>query len=328
VNKPTPAAVTALLSLAALLLLVSASMAQDATQAAPAAAVAPQTEIPKPVVGADYRITEEDVLRMDIWGEPQLSNMQMQVTPDGKINVPYINEMIAAGLTQSELAARISKAYEEAEILAGAKVQVTILALHPMRARVLGSVNRPGEIDFKPGDTLLDAIAKAGSYQEDALLDKSTLTRKGSKENIAIDLKKMFKGDLSQNMELAPGDTIYVPPAEYANKIYILGQVLRPGIYPLKDRMTVLSAIGLASGPTERGELRSTVIVRGGPDKPQRVPCNVARLLDKADMSQDIELQAGDTIIVPETRRPDWTKISQLLSTVMNLTYIRRYGLF
>ncbi|MEN6415927.1 MAG: polysaccharide biosynthesis/export family protein [Armatimonadota bacterium] len=280
-------------------------------------------------VDASYRIAEEDVLRMDVWGEQQLTNMQMQVTPGGKINVPYIGEMQAAGLTQSELTQSIADALVDKEILLNPSVQITLMIIHKPTVRVWGAVNRPGEVYFKEGDKVMDAIAGAGSYvTEVAWLEKATLTRKDATESITIDVKKMVEGDLSQNFELKKGDTIYIPTEDYQNKFYVLGQVHRPGIYDLKDNTSVLSAVGLAGGPTDRGVLRSTVVVRGNPDSPERVQCDLTRLFDKADLTQDITLQPGDVVIVPESKKPDWSKISQVISSLVNVTYLRRYGLF
>ena len=289
----------------------------------------PAPETPVTVVDANYRIVEEDILRMDVWGEPQLSNMQMQVTPDGKINVPYLGTIQAAGLTQAELTASIVRTLEEMELVANADVQITILSLHQPTARVLGEVNRAGAIVFKDGDTVIDAVAQAGSYTGNAMLESASLTRKNAEKPIPINLKRMFDdGDLSQNYVLQNGDTIYIPPEDYNNKIYVLGQVYRPGIYDLKDNTTVLTAISMANGATERGALKNTVVIRGNPSKPERVSCNLTKLFEKADMSQDVTLQPGDVVIVPETRRPNWPEISSILSTIMNITYIRRYGLF
>lgn len=289
-----------------------------------------QTQLPAAAgVDANYRLTEEDVLRLDVWNEQQLTNPQLQVTPDGKVNVAFIGPVQAAGLTQAELAASIAKKLEEAGIIENAKLQITLISVHRPMCRVLGAVGRPGEVVFKDGDTIMDAIAQAGSYQEVAWLERATLTHRGADKPIPIDLRKMFNfGDLSQNYDLQKGDTIYVPPETYENKIYVLGFVAHPGIYPIKENTTVLAALGLAGGPNERGSVRSTVVVRGDPAKPQRVKCDLTRLFDKADLSQDLVLKPGDVVLVPETKKPDWGKVGQLLSTITNIGYLRRYGLF
>ncbi len=277
----------------------------------------------------DYRVAEEDVLRIDVWGEPQLMNQQAQVTPDGKIDVAFVGSIEVAGLTIPEVKQKISERLEEAGILYDAQIQVTLINMHQPTARVLGEVMKPGAVVFKDGDTILDAIAQAGSYTNNAWLEKATLTHKNSSTPIPIDIRKMLDGDLTLNYPLQKGDTIYIPPEDYANKIYVLGYVMRPGIYDLKENTTVLSAISLAGGPVpERGALGGTTVVRGNPANPERVPCDLTRLFEKADLTQDIVLQPGDVVVVPETKKPNWDNISRILGTIINITYIRRYGLF
>lgn len=280
------------------------------------------------VTDESYRIKPEDVMRLDVYGEESLKNVQMLVTPDGLISIPFIGEIKAEGMTPAELRDEIAKKLESEGILINPVVQVAILQIHRPRVRVLGDVYRPGEVEFKDGDRLLDAIASAGSYRETAWLEKTTLTRRGVERPIEIDLRKLLGGDHTQNLELKQGDTIHIPAENYENKIYVLGEVMRPGIYSLKDKTTVLAAISLANGPTPRGALRGTLVVRGDPARPTRVQVNLSRLFDKGDITQDIQLQSGDIVLVPESNKPDWNKVSSVLSTIMNLTYLRRYGLF
>lgn len=322
--KKTTLALLGVCCAAAVFAVAPLAVAQETNQGDPGTTVS--TALP-PAVDSTYRLAEEDILQLDVWNEPQLSKQQLQVTPDGKVNIAYIGDIQAAGLTQAELTQEISRKLEEAGIIANAKIQITIIKMHQPTCRVAGAVGRPGEIVFKDGDTVFDAIASAGSYTSDAWLEKATFTHRGQ-ESITIDLKKMFKGDFSQNYKLEKGDIIFIPQENYENKFYVLGYVMRPGIFPLKDRTTVTAAITLAGGPNERGAIKNTVVVRGDPAKPERVKCDLTKMFEKADLSQDIPLQPGDVVIVPETRRPDWGKISQLLSTVVNISYLRRYGLF
>ena len=74
--------------------------------------------------------------------------------------------------------------------------------------------------------------------------------------------------------------------------------------------------------------MSSTVVMRGTPGKAQKVPCNISRLINKGDLSQNIELKPGDMVYVPETKKPDLSKVSQLLNVIFNLSYIQRAGLF
>lgn len=311
---------------AAAVLSVVASVSSAAADS-PTTANGGVVSTPPPIVSdANYRIAEEDVLRMDVWGEPQLSNIQIPVTPGGMISVPYLGDVKAAGLTQAELAKEIAKRLADAQILYEAKVQISVYQLHQPQVRVLGAVQRPGSFPFKTGDTVLDAIAQGGSYADDAMLESATLTRKGSEESIPINLRKLFDGDLTQNYVLEDGDKIYIPHEDYNNKIYVLGQVNRPGQYSLKENTTVLAAISLANGQTADASIKNTIIVRGDPSNPTRVKCNLPALFDKGDMSQNIVLQPGDIVVVPSAKKMPWNTIAQIVNTATNLAWLRRVG--
>lgn len=289
-------------------------------------------EVPKPSVVSiteEYKFQEDDVIKMDVLNEQLFSGLQMRVTKDGKVSVPFLGELQAKDLTQVQLTQAIVNMFEEKQIVHKAMVQLTVVTLHDSIVRILGQVQRPGAIAYKDGDTILEAMASAGGYTETAMLENATLTRKGIAAPMPLDLRKMFtSNDLSQNYVLQRGDTIFVPQEDYQNKVYVLGYVARPGLYDLKGKTTVLDVISLAGGVSERGALRYTRVQRGDPAHSEQVQCNLTQLIDKGDLSQNILLQSGDVVIVPETKKPDLNKIQQFLSTILNLTYLRRYGLF
>ena len=298
-----------------------------ATDSAPApdADLTPD-EGPTAISDPTYVISPDDVIKMDVWGEPQLSGAQLAVTPDGTVSVPFLGEIKIAGLTQTEVAKIVAAKLQEAEILADARVQITLINMHRPQARILGAVQRPCAFEFKEGDTILNAIAQGGSYAADAMLESVSLIRKDSDKAIMINLRKLFAGDLTQNYKLQNGDALYIPHEDYRNKFYVFGHVNRPGQYSLKENTDVLTAISLAGGQAQRASVRNTVVVRTVEGKPERVKANLSRLFDKGDLSQNIALQSGDIIIVPETKSPDMNKISQFISTIVNLGYLSRLG--
>lgn len=281
-----------------------------------------------PAIGGEYILAADDAIEINIWGEPDLSRKQIQINPDGNITVPFVNSIIqAAGMTQSELALKLVEEYEKAEILIDPKIDVNIIIRHKLNVWVLGQVQRPGIVTFKEGDTVTSAIAEAGSYTPDARLEAAVLTRKGSDKPISIDLKKLYRdGDLSQNLALDEGDVIYIPEDTF-NRYYVVGEVMRQGMYVLKDDMSVLSAVMQAGGPTERGSMKNVVLVRGDVNNPEKRVVDLNKL-KSGDLSQDVALLPGDIIYVAETTKPDWGKISQILNALTSVGYITRYGIF
>ena len=275
-----------------------------------------------PATGADYTMVAEDILIMNVFGEPQLSQLRLVVGPDGNVTVPVVGVIKAEGLTPDQLGQEIAKGLKEKKWLKDPQVQMLLIEVHRPKVSVTGNLNRPGAYDFKDGDTVTQAIASAGSYMESAALDKATLTRKTG-EVVNIDLYKLyFKGDMTQNLTLRNGDTIYVPE-DTVRKIYVLGEVQRPGQYPLKENMTALSAVSLAGGPIQdRGKLKGTMVIRGDPAKPERIAVNITKMIGTGDLSQDVALKPGDVVYVPKSSKPSLRDVADILSVLSSFRYV------
>jgi polysaccharide export outer membrane protein len=227
----------------------------------------------------NYRLAPDDVLQLTVWGEPAIQGVYLTVTPEGVIVAPVVGSIRAAGRTVEEVKAEIARRFIEMDYLKNPTVQLTLYQVHRMRVRVLGQVYRPGLQQMRDGDTVAHAIAEAGSFIPDtAALSKATITRPGQSEPIPVNLEAFyFEGDMSQDLPLKDGDTIYIPE-DTESKIYVMGMVQRPGQFPWKKTTTVTQAISQAGGPLERGALGRTVIVRRAAEgqEPQQIPVNVA----------------------------------------------------
>jgi polysaccharide export outer membrane protein len=270
----------------------------------------------------DYRIQRDDVLQITVVEDPNLSR-ETVVAQDGTINLPVVGTITVRGMTTGEVAEKIRTALIEAQYLRDPQVSISLKVINRPRVAVLGMVLRPGTYEFKDGETVMHAISMAGSFDPDrARLQDAVLRRKradGTEETIPLDLEKLFfKGDLSQNYRLQPDDVIFIPE-DVVNRVYVLGRVARPGLYPWKSSTTVLEAINRAGGHQEKGTLSRVYIIRPNPkapDKPQRIEVNLLKLIDKGDTSQDIALQPGDTVYVPEVKKPDWNQIYSIVATI------------
>jgi polysaccharide export outer membrane protein len=270
----------------------------------------------------DYRIQRDDVLQITVVEDPNLSR-ETVVAQDGTINLPVVGTITVRGMTTGEVAEKIRTALIEAQYLRDPHVSISLKVINRPRVAVLGMVQRPGTYEFKEGETVMHAISMAGSFDPDrARLQDAVLRRKradGTEETIPLDLEKLFfKGDMSQNYRLQPDDVIFIPE-DVVNRVYVLGKVVRPGLYPWKSSTTVLEAINRAGGQQEKGTLSRVYIIRpnpNAPDKPQRIEVNLLKLIDKGDTSQDIALQPGDTVYVPEVKKPDWNQIYSIVATI------------
>ena len=163
----------------------------------------------------DYAIGVDDVVQVAVWRNPELG-ITVPVRPDGKISVPLVGDVMAAGRTPSEVAADIQEKLSAYVRDPQVAVILTDLRSHEYlsRVRVTGAVRTPISIPFRQGMTVLDAVLAAGGVNEFAAPDRSSLYRKGEGQTIsyAIRLDKIInRGDLSTNFPVAPGDVITVP---------------------------------------------------------------------------------------------------------------------
>ncbi len=163
----------------------------------------------------DYAIGVDDIVQVTVWRNPELG-ISVPVRPDGKISVPLVGDVMAAGLTPSQVAVDIQEKLSAYVRDPQVAVILTDLRSHEYlsRVRVTGAVRQPISIPYRQGMTVLDAVLAAGGVNEFAAPDRSSLYRKREGETIsyAIRLDKIInRGDLSTNFNVAPGDVITVP---------------------------------------------------------------------------------------------------------------------
>jgi polysaccharide export outer membrane protein len=170
-----------------------------------------RTEFEVPVGGeADpYVIGPEDVLRIEVWREQSLS-ATIPVRSDGKISLPLINDVQAAGLTPIQLQERLAEKLKE--FIDNPNVSVTVMEANSYKVYVSGQVRTPGVFKLRAQTTLLQIIPMAGGFTDWANQKKIQIIRKeGGKESRTIaNYKKMMDGKVSP-LFLRPGDTIIVP---------------------------------------------------------------------------------------------------------------------
>jgi len=100
-------------------------------------------------------------------------------------------------------------------------------------------------------------------------------------------------------------------------RIYVMGGVVKPGVYDLKPGWRVLEVLTAAGGVVSKeGKMNAVVLVRKIDGKEQRQTCNIERFLKKADISQNPTVQPGDVVFVPTKNRIDWSQILQVVSIV------------
>ena len=276
----------------------AASRVPAGTPPAAPAAVAPAspapagltTSVTAPVTAGDT-LGAGDTVRITVFQYPDLTT-ETRVSSRGTIAFPLIGDVMVSGLTPSAAAARIAEELRKGQYMVNPQVTVVMNQLRSRQVSVLGQVVRPGRYALEDSNPkLTDILALAGGVAPTGA-DRVTvvLMRDGKEQKREVDVAAMVRsGDMRRNVEIQNGDTIYV---DRAPVFYIYGEVQRAGAYRLEDNMTVMQALSLGGGLTDKANDRGLKINRRMPDgQVQRLD---AKLTDRVQ-SDDV-IYAKDSL--------------------------------
>jgi polysaccharide export outer membrane protein len=271
----------------------------------------------------EYRIGPGDLLRITVAGHDDLTR-SLAVSPDGTIAFPLIGTVRAAARTAGELAGELRELLGK-DYLVDPKVAVAVQEYRSQRVFVLGEVEKPGAY-FLTGQTrLIDIVSQAGGPAKTAGLevqlirglrtDGPAAPGTAGSTTTRVSLRKLLDGDPTDNLLLQPGDTIFIPKAA---SFFVQGEVRKPGAYPLEKETSVLEALTIAGGLTDRAAPGSGAVLRRTPGGVQE---RLALDLSGADpRAREVMLRDGDTVVVPagntfyvlgEVRRPGAYQLDQ-----------------
>lgn len=164
-----------------------------------------------PATDADYKIGPQDVLRIDVWKEPDISRVA-PVRPDGRISLPLLNDVQAAGLTPTQLAAVLTEGLKK--FITNPQVTVSVSEINSRRVYVTGEVTKPGAFPLLPNMTVLQALSSSGSFTQFAKIKGIYVLRveDGKQVKHPFNYKDVVSGKKPElNIMLQPGDVIVVP---------------------------------------------------------------------------------------------------------------------
>lgn len=169
--------------------------------------VSPETGIPAEAV---YRIDVGDILSISVWRNEDLDKSVI-VRPDGVISYPLVGDIPAVGLTLVELDDRLTEVLTE--FIRNPVVSVAVERFGGIKVIALGEIHGQGILSLPGGGTVIDVIALAGGFTRDAVRKSTFLIRGGLKnpQVYRLNIPRIFKGDLSQNVAIESNDIIYVP---------------------------------------------------------------------------------------------------------------------
>ena len=164
---------------------------------------------PTTTVANDYRLSIGDKLRIEVYKDQQLSQ-SVQIRPDGKITLPLLGDVVAAGLTPTALRDQLTNSLKE--YITSPVVTVIVQEATPATVYVMGEVKTPGPQPIRGQMTVLEALSRAGGVLDFAKTSDIRVLRKGpgGTETLKFNYKKAVKGE-GETIVLKPGDIVVVP---------------------------------------------------------------------------------------------------------------------
>jgi protein involved in polysaccharide export with SLBB domain/capsular polysaccharide biosynthesis protein len=254
-----------------------------------------------------------DLLNLSVFGQPELTQEQVPVGPDGRISYLEAQNVMANGLTIDEFRAALNS--ELGKFRSAPEVIVVPAEYNSKKYYVLGAVVKKGAFTLNRPITIIEAISQADGLETGVIdhnqvmladLSRSFIARQG--KHLPVDFEKLFlEGDLSQNIALEPDDYIYFPSGEQ-QQIYVLGEVRFPGPLTFNPHTSTLEAIAVRGGFSDRAWQTKLLVIRGSLDHPQTFIVNAADVLSAK--TADFQLQPRDIVYV--SSRP-WLRAEDLL---------------
>ena len=236
-----------------------------------------------------------DLVAVSVYDAPELTRT-LRVEQDGAVHLPLLAEGVPAeGLMPRELEAGIASALKTGEILVSPIVKVTVVEYHSRPIAVMGAVRKPVTFQAEGSVTLLDALARAEGLTEDAG-SEILLTRNGELERVTVK-RLLDQADPAANPILTGGEEIRVPEA---GKVFILGNVARPGGFPMRDPadQTIFKLVALGGGLLPYAEKTAYLVRRDTEGKVQEIPIELNRIMKRE--APDVPVEIGDILYVPD----------------------------
>ncbi|HEB87784.1 MAG TPA: polysaccharide export protein EpsE [Gammaproteobacteria bacterium] len=210
--------------------------------------------------GEAYLLGGGDSIDIVVYDQPDLTTAVRISQDDGTIAFPLVGEVAVSGLSPEEAGRKIAKLLKEGGFIKNPQVALTVKEFQSQKISVMGQVNNPGQYSLMGESRVIDLITQAGGLKDDAA-DIITVVKKedGKQVKREIDLLRFYAGDMSQNIKVSRGDFVLVPKMD---EFYIHGEVKKPGMYRLERGMTVMQAVSVGGGISDRGSLRGIVVTR------------------------------------------------------------------
>jgi polysaccharide export outer membrane protein len=256
-----------------------------------------------------YRVGPEDVLKVQVARHEEMGG-EVVVLPDGRVMLPVVGQLSVVGLTVEQIRDQVAQGLRKK--LVSPEVSVSVVRPRPQRIFVSGAVKTPQPLDLKDGWRVTEALANAGGLTVRPEVARGTIFRLPD-QNLPLNLAGIYVDqDPTANLRLQPGDVIDIQEAPTV-RIFVTGQVQKPGMMDLTRGRGVVEALALAGGSLPTAAPSKAYVVK---NNGRKIPVNLPRLINHGgdpgkgmdhpgqapapSAEPDVTLEAGDELVIPE----------------------------
>ena len=263
-----------------------------------------------------YRLGPGDRLAINVFGEPDLQAINVQLEGDGHVQLPVLGRVSLDGMSLDEAQRLLESEYGAHFIDPWIVVQLDESLSRPVY--LLGEFNKAGIIQLTRPTSLIQALSAGEGLTDDAYTRGARLIRDG--QIAAVDIHSLLnQGLMNQNVWLKPNDTIFIPGLQHL-RVYVIGSIVRPGAQSLTNGpLTLVQAISQAGGPL-RGQARldNVRIIRAlSPVTGELYVIDYERIL--AGEMLDMPLQPDDIVYIPNNGVGNWNEVVAAISPTITM---------
>jgi polysaccharide export outer membrane protein len=254
----------------------------------------------------EYVIGPNDSLTITLWLKSKAEVTQSLVRPDGRISFLFVEDMQVAGLTPTQIDQELTKRLQG--YVKDPKLDILVSKFDSKKVSLFGEIERlatgvsgPGVYPLSGETTILRLILSAGGYSDRADLKNVEITRMGKVYKVDL-TRTLYMGDQSQNIILEGGDSVVIPELpQYREekllprKVFVLGEVLSPGLKTFKNEIRVIEAVSLAGGIKKEANEALARILRGE----EEIAVNIKKILAESQSELNIKIKDGDILYIP-----------------------------
>ena len=256
---------------------------------------------------ADYKIGIRDILSIEVWqkDKPEIKRTA-EVCAEGTISFPLIGTVRVKGKTEKEADALIKTSISK--YIKEPFVSVRTVTVKSKKVYILGQVKTPGMFPLREPLRVLDVVLLAGGMAPEADLTRSMFIRKG--KVLPVDFYSLLKeGVMEHNIYMEDADKILVPSIA-DNKVFVFGEVQKPGVVFIDKHLFLMNAISECSGLTPEAKPSSIRIIRGPLSKPTVYVADINQLI-RGNIEHNVRLSKGDIVFVPAKGIVHWQRFMQ-----------------